>query len=510
MPYAKGKPMLKSNKILLVHPLGYKMESAGQDVSRIANIMPPLGLASIAAYLKKENIHSDIVDCYAKPFSDHFIREYLTKEMPSFIGFSCTTSSFLDGVRIAALAKSTLPGIKTVFGGPHVSALKTRILADFPEVDFVVVGEGEETLKELLTSDGEIDETSVPHGVIYRDREGNPLFNGYRPKSIELDTLPFPAYEKLDGYPHAYQLPIFNYPRVPNSSCISSRGCPYSCSYCDRSVFRNSFRYNSAEYLYEHLKYLKDRFHIRHINFYDDQFTFNRKRVEAFTRLMIDMPLGMTFNCAVRAEHIDLDLAQMMKRAGCWMISLGVETGDEDLLAQHRKNPDLEMLAEKIRLIHKAHIRVKGLLMMGLPGETESSIKKSMDYVFSLPIDDMNVSKFTPFPGTPLYENAHKLGTFEEDWEKMDCMHFLFVPKGMTKERMEKLYVKFYQKHFMRVKILLGFVAMIWRSPDSWKRFLLNIGGFLRFALTDKRIADTDNKGLLSTPGRRDASSSGK
>jgi radical SAM superfamily enzyme YgiQ (UPF0313 family) len=148
--------------------------------------------------------------------------------------------------------------------------------------------------------------------------------------------------------------------------------------------------------------------------------------------------------------------------------------------------------------------------MMGLPGETESSIKKSMDYVFSLPIDDMNVSKFTPFPGTPLYENAHELGTFEEDWEKMDCMHFLFVPKGMTKERMEKLYVKFYQKHFMRVKTLLGFVAMIWRSPDSWKRFLLNIGGFLRFALTDKRIADTDNKGLPSTPAHRDASCSGK
>ena len=154
--------MLTSNKILLVHPLGYKMESAGQDVSRIANIMPPLGLASIAAYLKKENMDADIVDCYAKPFSDRFIREYLTKEMPSFIGFSCTTSSFLDGVRIATLAKNILPGIKTVFGGPHVSALKTKILADFPEVDFAVVGEGEETLKELLACDGEIDEASLP------------------------------------------------------------------------------------------------------------------------------------------------------------------------------------------------------------------------------------------------------------------------------------------------------------------------------------------------------------
>ena len=481
--------ILKQKKILLVHPLGYKMERAGQDVSRIANIMPPLGLASMAAYLNKKNIEADIVDCFAKPFSDRFIRDYLTEGKPSFIGLSCTTSSFLDGVRIAEMAKNTLPGIKTAFGGPHVSALKTKVLADFPAVDFVVAGEGEETLAELLVCNGEINETPSIPGIVFRDKDGIPHFSGYRTKGIDLDSLPFPAYEKLDGYPQAYKLPIFNYPTVPNTSCIASRGCPYACSYCDRSVFGSSFRFNSAEYLYEHLKYLHDRFHIRHINFYDDQFTFNRKRIEAFCQMMIDKPLGMTFNCAVRAEHIDFDLARMMKEAGCWMISLGVETGDEDLLAQHRKNPDLKMLAEKIRLIHKTRIRVKGLLMLGLPGETESSIQKSMDYVFSLPIDDINVSKFTPFPGTPLYDKAHELGTFEEDWEKMDCMHFNFIPKGMTGERLEKLFIRFYQKHFMRPKMLLGYIAMIWRSPDSWKRFLTDFGGFFRFVRTDARIA---------------------
>ncbi|MBI4764272.1 MAG: cobalamin B12-binding domain-containing protein [Deltaproteobacteria bacterium] len=481
--------VLQKNRILLVHPLGYRVERSGQDVSRIANIMPPLGLASLAAYLEKENIKADIVDYFAKPFSDSTVQDYLVRERPAFVGFSCTTSSFLDGVRLAKMAKKALPGIKTVFGGPHVSALKTKSLADFPEIDFAVVGEGEQTLAELVACDGEVEETSPLPGLVYRGSEGFPSFSGYRPRGIDLDSLPFPAYEKLDGYPQAYKLPIFNYPTVPNTSCISSRGCPYACSYCDRSVFGSSFRYNSAEYLYEHLKYLNNRFHIRHINFYDDQFTFNRKRVEAFARLMIDNPLGMTFNCAVRAEHIDLDLARRMKEAGCWMISLGVETGDADLLAQHRKNPNLEMLAEKIRMIHKVPIRVKGLLMLGLPGETESSIRKSMDYVFSLPIDDINVSKFTPFPGTPLYEKAHELGTFEEDWERMDCMNFLFVPQGMTAELLEKLFIRFYRKHFMRPKMLLGYLSMIWRSPDSWKRFLSNLGGFLRFVRTDDRIA---------------------
>src|SRR5512137_399716 len=439
--------MLNMDRILLVHPLGYRSENAGGDISRMANIMPPLGLASLAAYLKEGNIEADIVDCYASPMSDPFIRDYLMRHKPAFIGLSCTTSSFLDGVRIAALAKGIEPCIKTVFGGPHVSALKTSILEDFPQVDFIVVGEGEETLKELLERDGEKEDLSRLPGIVYRDEEKGPRFTGYRKTGIDLDGLPFPAYEKLPGYPQSYKLPIFNYPSVPNSSCISSRGCPYACSYCDRSVFRSSFRYNSAQYLYEHLKYLNERFHIRHINFYDDQFTFNRKRIVDFTRMMTEGPLRMTFNCAVRAEHIDPDLAGMMKQAGCWMISLGIETGDEELLAQHRKNADLALLAEKIEVIKKAGIRVKGLMMMGLPGETESSIRKSMDFVFSLPVDDINVSKFTPFPGTPLYENARELGSFEEDWPRMDCMNFLFIPRGMTRRVLEKLFTRFYRKH---------------------------------------------------------------
>jgi anaerobic magnesium-protoporphyrin IX monomethyl ester cyclase len=476
---------LSPQRILLVHPLGYQASAAGQDISRLANIMPPLGLASIGAFLDRRGLQAEIVDCYADPANaDRLIVERLRTLRPAFIGFSCTTSSFLDGVRIAELAKAELPGIRSVFGGAHVSALKERVLADYPAVDFVIAGEGEETLAELMEQEG----AAVP-GVVLRE-DGVVRFAGYREGGLELDTLPFPAYEKLAGYPRAYQLPIFNYPKAPNSSCISSRGCPYTCSYCDRSVFRRSFRWNSAGYLYEHLKYLRERFGIRHVNFYDDQFTFQRQRVEEFCRLMIDAPLGMTYNCAVRAEHIDFELLRLMKTAGCWMVSLGIETGDPELLAKHRQNPDLDMLAEKIRLIKRAGIRTKGLLMMGLPGENEASIRRSMNYVFSLPIDDFNLAKFTPFPGTPIYENVHELGTFDEDWEKMDCMHFQFVPHGMTRERLEELFTLFYKSHFQRPRVLLGYAAMLWKSPDSWRRFAGNLGSFLRFARSSRRLGE--------------------
>lgn len=479
-------PGEKKGHILLVHPLGYRAEAAKGDISRLANIMPPLGLASIAAYLDRRNIHSHIIDCFAWPDSDNRIQTYLNDYRPSFIGFSCTTSSFNDSIRISKLAKHMLPGIKIVFGGPHVSALKTKVLKDFPIIDVVVVGEGEEALAELMENGGE--PSPDIQGLAYRDKSGEVIFTGYRKKQIELDTLPFPAYDKLKGYPHIYQLPIFNYPKAPNTSCISSRGCPYACSYCDRSVFRQQYRFNSAEYMYAHLKFLKNRFGIRHINFYDDQFTFKRKRVEDFLRLMLERPLGISFNCAVRAEHIDFEMLKWMKSAGCWMISLGIETGDQNLLSQHRQNADLEMIAEKIRLIKKAGIRVKGLLMMGLPGETEKSIQNSMEYVFSLPIDDFNLSKFTPFPGSPVYSSIREKGRFDEDWDKMDCMNFQFIPLKMTIDQLERLFINFYKTHYMRPKVLLDYGTMLWRSPDSWRRFLKHLGQFLKFAKSNNRF----------------------
>ena len=476
---------LNYQKIVLVHPLGYTPGEANRDISRKTNIMPPLGLASIAAFLEKRNIEVHLIDCYAHPDALRQLKDILVQERPAFIGFSCTTSTFLDGVQLARFAKKELPHIQTIFGGAHVSALKEQLIESFPDVDFLVVGEGEETLYELITSQGE--NPDQIQGLAYRDATG-PVFTGYRRKLLELDSLPFPAYEKLAGFPDAYKLPIFNYPKTPNSSCISSRGCPYACSYCDRSVFKRSFRYNSAQYLYDHLHYLNSRFGIRHVNFYDDQFTFNRQRVADLCSRLIASPLKISFNCAVRADHIDHDLLRIMKEAGCWMISLGIETGDEDLLSQHRQNVNIDMLADKIRLIHQTGIRVKGLLMMGLPGESEQSIKKSMEYVFSLPIDDINISKFTPFPGSPLYKEVDKLGTFTEDWVHMDCMDFLFIPNGMTKKRLDELFIRFYKSHYTRPKVLLGYAAMLWKSPDSWFRFTKDLGSFLRFARTNQRI----------------------
>jgi radical SAM superfamily enzyme YgiQ (UPF0313 family) len=477
--------MTTAKKILFVHPLGENWISGEQDMSRIANIMAPMGLLSLAAWVDRHGHRSAIHDCYAFPGQDDKIFQYLSHENPEFIGFSTTTSSFLDGVRLAIKAKTVHPQVKVIFGGVHISALREPLLRDFPVIDYGVVGEGEQTLLELMNlEDGNV---SRIEGLIYRGN-GEVVFSGFRKRQIEMDTLPFPAYEKLQGFPESYQLPIFNYPKAPNTTVITSRGCPYTCSYCDRSVFRRTYRANSPEYMVKYLTYLHKRFNIRHVNIYDDTFTLQRERVIDFCRLKIKSGLKMSFNCAARTEQLDNEMLQLMKKAGCWMISLGIETGDPELLKQHRSylprdvvDDPLENIRIMARQIKKAGIRVKGLFMLGLPGETEESINKSMEYVFSLPLDEFNLSKLTPFPGAPMYCDIREHGHFEENWEQMNALNFIFVPKGFSKDRLEERYREFYRRYFSRPRILLNYVTMIWKSPDSWRRFLKDLPTFLRF-----------------------------
>jgi len=476
-------PSLDFNSILLVHPLGRRPGQV-KDVARLANIMPPLGLCSITAWLRQHGLFAHILDCYARPDADQQMRAFLQNHRPAFVGFSCTTATFLDGVRLAQLAKQTLPDILTVFGGVHVAAQKEKAL-DFPELDFAVVGEGEETLRELMQHQGR--GAADIKGLVWRDPDGQAQFSGPRPPLPDLDALPFPAYDALEGFPAAYTLPLFNYPTTPNTSCTSSRGCPYTCGYCDRSVFGRSFRANSDEYLYQHLAFLKKHHAIRHVNFYDDQFTLDRGRVARLCRRLVDKPLGMSFNCAVRADHVDLDLLRDLKAAGCWMVSLGLESGDLDLLQRQGRSIDVDRTATAVHWAKRAGLRVKGLVMLGLPGETEASIRTTKDYVFGLPLDDFNLTKFTPFPGAPLFATIREHGDFDEDWERMDCMHFLFVPHGLDRERLEDCFLGFYRDHYLRPRAMWDKFSMLWRSPDSWKRFLRDLPSFLRFARSGKR-----------------------
>ena len=470
-------------KALLVHPHGSNWMGSGKDITTIFNLMPPLGLLSIAAYLRTKGFGVEVLDCYGAPAGAAEHAADIIAGKPDVVGFSCTTSSFLEGYAIAEQVKERNPDIRIVFGGSHACSAGASLLDSFPAVDYLVIGEGESTFAELLAS-GFRNVESVP-GVGFR-RDGKGTLSAVRENIPDLDSLPFPAYGLLPDFPRRYNLPLFSYPTAPNTSIISSRGCPYQCSYCDRSVFSRGFRFNSPDYIVEHLRFLHRDFGIRHVFFYDDLFTFDRKRVERFCVLMEEKRVPVTYNCIARLEHVDAELLSLLKRSGCWQVNFGIESGDPEILSKHRKLYDLDEVGRKLRMVKETGMRVKGLFMMGFPGETEQSIRRTIEYALSLPLDEVNVTKFTPFPGAPVYRTIRDFGEFDEDWPSMNCMNFVFVPHGMTRDRLEELYTEFIRRFYRRTRIHWGYTKMLWQSPHSIGVFLRNLPEILRFEMQQK------------------------
>ncbi|MBW2116802.1 MAG: cobalamin-dependent protein [Deltaproteobacteria bacterium] len=465
-------------KIVLVHPSGSNWIPGKKDVTATANRMAPLGILSVAAYLEREGHEVFVHDRLGPgaPGSNKASAKIILGYDPDLVGFSATTSAFLDGYDLATLIKAARPRIKTIFGGVHISSIGAELLDAYENIDFLCLGEGEITMAELASGR----DADLIAGLVWRDG-GRAVTNSQRPHVPDMDALPFPSYEKLKGFPKGYNLPLFSYILAPGATMITSRGCPYQCSFCDRSVFKRGYRYNSAVYIYEHMQYLRKRFGVRHINIYDDLFTANRRRIAELCDLLVAKPLGMQFNCAVRVGHADDELLQMLKDAGFLQLSLGIETGDPELMDIHKPGVRLDEVRDTVRRIQAKGLRAKGLFMMGFPEDTCESIQKTSDFAMSLGLDDMNMSKFTPFHGAPVWASIFDEGTFDHDWRKMNCLNFVFIPKGIeSREQLDQLYnqhvKRFYTDHEWRRK----FRKRIWEHRRSIFYFLRHLPSFLQ------------------------------
>ena len=448
-----------------------------RDVSVAVNRTVPVGLLSIAACLEKTGHDVRVINCLG-PRPPRGLEATLRRILgfePELVGFSATTSGFLDSYDLAAAIREVRPEVRNVFGGPHPSALGSKLMEPFPAVDCLAVGEGELTMAELAQGC----ELRDIDGLVWRDGE-EVVTNSPRMRMPELDALPFPAYEKLKGFPKGYHLPPFSYTQTPGTGMITSRGCVYQCSFCDRSVFQRGFRFNSAEYTYAHMEYLRRNFGIRHVNIYDDLFTANRKRIMALCEKLAREPLGMQFNCAVRVGQTDDDLLDALAAAGCLMVSIGVESGDPGLLEQLKAGVSLDDVRETVRRIQARGIRAKGLFMMGVIGETEESIRKTSDFIIELGLDDMNMSKFTPFHGAPCWSDLGKYGSLEEDWRLMNALNFVFVPEGIeSRERLDELYNRHVKRFYTDKGWRERFKKRIWQHRASLWHLLVNLPAFL-------------------------------
>jgi anaerobic magnesium-protoporphyrin IX monomethyl ester cyclase len=379
-------------RVLLVHP------ARGDTTGRLIRL-PPMGLAYVAGALRAAGHDVRIVDAAVQPGWEADLGTTLADWRPRAVGISASTAVLEPALALAVTAKEADPHIAVILGGVHATLFPAEALRE-GVVDFAVHGEGERTAVELLAAiaaSGALDR--IP-GIAFMDR-GRPRVNGGRAPIANLDDLPPPAYDLLPI--GLYSTPFSAKRNV--ISMVTSRGCPYPCTFCDAFVVHGrKYRSHSAERVVEEIRGLADGFGIREVIFKDSEFTLDRDRVERFCDLMTQGGPRVTWTCSARVNCVDEPLLRKMAAAGCRVVQFGVESADPAVLDALKKRITIEKVREAFRAARAAGIRTVANLMVGTPRETGGSIDATVRLVREIRPDHLNVQALVVYPGTELHQ----------------------------------------------------------------------------------------------------------
>lgn len=415
---------------------------------------PSFGLVCLAASAQRAGAHVAIVEASSRTLTVAEAYDAIMAETPDIVGFTATTSEIGRAAELAERIKRDRPDVLTVIGGCHATAIPQETLDRFPAFDLAAIGEGEETLCEILGKFHAGDRR--PAGVAgTAHREGTAVrVNAPRALIHDLDALPLPAWSLLSGFPRHFRPSPARIRRWPCASVVLTRGCPNQCVFCDRSVFGNRCRAYSPARALEMIRDLRDNFGVRELLIEDDTFVIVPSRVKEFCERMIREKMAMSWSCLGRADRASPELLRLMKAAGCWHISFGIESGDPAILTAMRKRLDLDQIRQAVAWSREAGLRTKGFFIVGFPGETRESLAKTQAFALSLQLDDISVMQMTPFPGSELYSMADEAGTFDRDWTRMNVLNTVFVPRGFTAADLEGARADMLRAFYMRPGVL--------------------------------------------------------
>jgi radical SAM superfamily enzyme YgiQ (UPF0313 family) len=410
--------------------------------------LPTLGLAYIAAFLEQYGHSVSIVDMNAQTMGIDDLLNRIKAGKYNLIGITATTVQINPALIIAQKIKEKFPDTKIVMGGPHPNVMLEEVLSN-RYVDYVVRGEGEFTMLELVKGNA-IDSI---YGLSYKI--GNRLaHNPQRPAIEDLDALPFPARHLLPM--DKYSPTPGNYKRLPAASMITSRGCPGKCTFCNTDIFGKSIRFRSAKNIADEIVFLVKKYKIKEISFYDDTFTISKKNIEELCSVILKNNIDITWSCMSRADFVNPALLELMNKAGCHSICYGIESGDEQILANVNKKISLNRVQETIKWTKKAGIDVRVSFMLGNPGETEETLKKTIRYAISLDPDIFVFNITTPFPGTEMFNWAKEKGYLTTlNWDDYDLGHFVMSLPTISPEIIKRYYRAAYNKSYLRLRYLM-------------------------------------------------------
>ncbi len=443
------------------------MEERYGPLAATGNCTPCLASVILAAIARKAGYKAVVIDAAAENLTLNEVMGRLRETPPAFIGFTTTTLTTIPAERLARAVKACWPETVIAIGGPHATAIPEETLRRCPEFDLAAVHEGEETILEILEAveEGSRNFTSIA-GIVCRNGAGQLIKTPARRAFMDLDSLPYPAWDLLRDFPAKYTPGYFKVAQVPSVSFVSSRGCPFECSFCDTSVFGRKIRTHSAEYMVDLFDYLHKTFGIRDVTFEDDTFMVYRQNVERFCDLLLQRGLNMTWACNSRVNLAKPDLLKRMKEAGCWHISYGIESGSQEILDHEDKQLKLSQIHEGIENTRRAGIASKGFFIVGHPRETLETLAATYRLTQDVPFSDITVTCMTPFPGSPLSKYAHEYGTFDDDWTKMNLLTPVFVPHGLTADDLRYWQRKILRSFYFRPRTILNYTGRVLRNPS--------------------------------------------
>ncbi|MCB4792453.1 MAG: B12-binding domain-containing radical SAM protein [Elusimicrobia bacterium] len=458
------------SKVLLVIP--------PQDENLFRYSTPNLGIGYIGASLKKQNHSVRIFD--STFFEDHRpeLLSVLNEFGPDIVGITGFSFQYKSILEIAKAIKKANPGIITVLGGPHASVLSGLIIKKDQEIDFVISGEGEESFPDLIETIYKNNGFNSVAGLVYRE---NLEVRSNSPKSITgLDDLCYPwdIINPLDyqrGQVHG-----FIAKRLPITQVVSSRGCPYQCSFCAaRTIHGSKIRMRDPKKFVDELEFLANNYKIRELQVIDDNFTFYRDHAAEVCNEIIKRKLDITWSLpnGVRADKLDEGLLKLMKKAGCYYMSFGIEFGSKRILELCKKSLDLEKAKVSIKTANRLGFIMQGFFIMGYPTEKIEDILMTSELIGKLPLDKVLISMAFPYPGTELfdyyiekrYHNVSDIDwdTFiESDFKRI----FEYVSDELVKKVRKETYMRFYLNPVNLFRFLLKFRTWV-QFKTAWQGF---------------------------------------
>ncbi len=374
--------------------------------------LPPLGLSYVAGALEKAGFKVEMLDNYMLNKPNEEVKQVLVKLNPEIVGITCGSATYRRCLETAKAVKETLPSCKVVVGGWHASYMPDTLL-EHPDVDYVVMGEGERAMAELSRQITTSSDPSLLAGIAGVGYKHDGMLMKNPPKFIEnMDEIPFPARHLLPM--HFYDRTIEFLRAKPADVMNISRGCPFSCAFCEtRKLWGSACRTFSPARVMDEVRYMHEKFGTRGIYFINDNFTIKRKETEQLCELLQKSRLDLEWVCDTRTDLVTKELLEKMHDAGCRAIWFGVESGSPRILKRINRTITLEQTENAFRLCKQVGIRVACSFMLGFPDETREDLEATRRFADKLDPDWCQFNVFIAYPDSSLYQEMLQTGKYD-------------------------------------------------------------------------------------------------